>query len=164
MLAAGAAYVPVGVEQPARRRDRIRSRRRIRLILGERPVPPDAGARKTRAHRVLSLREAWATTVGRPRHGPVDALAYVIFTSGSTGEPKGVEITHAAAANTVADIARASASVRTTGCFALSALDFDLSVYDIFGLLAAGGVAGAARRRAATRTGAGGRARPPNTT
>ena len=29
-----------------------------------------------------------------------DATAYVIFTSGSTGEPKGVEITHAAANNT----------------------------------------------------------------
>ncbi|MFD6726209.1 AMP-binding protein, partial [Streptomyces sp. NPDC060131] len=66
-------------------------------------------------------------------------LAYVIFTSGSTGEPKGVEITHAAAWNTIADINARHAIRGDDRVFALSALDFDLSVYDVFGLLAAGG-------------------------
>lgn len=66
-------------------------------------------------------------------------LAYVIFTSGSTGKPKGVMIEHRQVVNTLLDINdrfNVSASDRI---FALSNLDFDLSVYDIFGVLAAGG-------------------------
>jgi amino acid adenylation domain-containing protein len=68
-----------------------------------------------------------------------DGLAYIIFTSGSTGTPKGVSITHRSAANTVLDI-NARFGVSEKDCvLALSSLSFDLSVYDIFGLLAAGG-------------------------
>jgi amino acid adenylation domain-containing protein len=68
-----------------------------------------------------------------------DDLAYVIYTSGSTGAPKGVAITHRAALNTVRDISERFAVGPTDRVLALSALSFDLSVYDIFGLLAAGG-------------------------
>jgi non-ribosomal peptide synthetase component F len=63
----------------------------------------------------------------------------VIFTSGSTGEPKGVELTHRAAANTVEDINERHGIGPDDRVLAVSALDFDLSVYDIFGLLGAGG-------------------------
>jgi amino acid adenylation domain-containing protein len=66
-------------------------------------------------------------------------LAYVIFTSGSTGEPKGVVIDHQGAANTIADINEKFSVTEQDKTLALSALNFDLSVYDIFGLLAAGG-------------------------
>lgn len=66
-------------------------------------------------------------------------LSYVIFTSGSTGLPKGVMIDHRGAVNTLLDInARFKVSPQDRA-IALSALNFDLSVYDIFGLLAAGG-------------------------
>ncbi len=68
-----------------------------------------------------------------------DALAYVIFTSGSTGAPKGVEIAHGPAVNTCLDInARFGLGARTV-TFAISSLSFDLSVWDIFGTLGAGG-------------------------
>ncbi|MGJ6968544.1 amino acid adenylation domain-containing protein [Streptosporangium sp. G11] len=141
VLAAGAAYVPVGLDQPAGRRDRIRAVAGIGLTLGERPEPPRTGApEEIGAHRVMSLREALNhEPLERPRHVPVEALAYVIFTSGSTGEPKGVKISHAAAWNTVADIGARHDIGPGDRVFALSALDFDLSVYDIFGLLSAGG-------------------------
>ncbi|GAA4203981.1 non-ribosomal peptide synthetase [Streptosporangium oxazolinicum] len=135
VLAAGAAYVPIGLDQPAARRDRIRAAAGIGLTLGERSEPPQAGA-----HQVMSLREALShEPLERARHAPVEALAYVIFTSGSTGEPKGVKISHAAAWNTVADIGARHDIGPGDRVFALSALDFDLSVYDIFGLLSAGG-------------------------
>ena len=66
-------------------------------------------------------------------------LAYVIFTSGSTGLPKGVMIDHRGAVNTVLDVNRRFAIGPDDRVLALSALNFDLSVWDIFGLLAAGG-------------------------
>jgi amino acid adenylation domain-containing protein len=65
--------------------------------------------------------------------------AYVIFTSGSTGDPKGVIINHMGASNTCHDINERFAITSADRCLALSALGFDLSVYDIFGILGAGG-------------------------
>lgn len=66
-------------------------------------------------------------------------VAYIIFTSGSTGEPKGVTITHAAAVNTIEDINNKNKVTCDDSVLGLSKLNFDLSVYDIFGLLQVGG-------------------------
>ena len=66
-------------------------------------------------------------------------MAYVIYTSGSTGMPKGVMIEHRAAVNTIIDVNERFAVGKDDKCIALSNLNFDLSVYDIFGLLIAGG-------------------------
>lgn len=68
-----------------------------------------------------------------------DDLAYVIFTSGSTGDPKGVMMTHRAALNTCLDINRRFAMGPHDRVLGLSSLSFDLSVWDIFGVLGAGG-------------------------
>lgn len=68
-----------------------------------------------------------------------DDLAYVIYTSGSTGRPKGVAITHRAASNTVGDILERFKLTEYDRTLGLSALSFDLSVFDIFGLLSVGG-------------------------
>ncbi len=65
-------------------------------------------------------------------------LAYVIYTSGSTGLPKGVMIDHRGAVNTILDINRRFRVTPDDRVFALSSLSFDLSVYDVFGALAAG--------------------------
>ena len=68
-----------------------------------------------------------------------DDLAYVIYTSGSTGLPKGVMIDHRGAVNTLLDINRRFGVGPDDRVLALSSMSFDLSVYDVFGLLAAGG-------------------------
>ncbi|KAF3468909.1 AMP-binding protein [Streptomyces sp. Tu 3180] len=68
-----------------------------------------------------------------------DSPAYIIFTSGSTGEPKGVVVDHAAARVTVDDITDRLAVGPSDRVLGLSALSFDLSVYDVFGVLGAGG-------------------------
>lgn len=65
--------------------------------------------------------------------------AYVIFTSGSTGKPKGVTISHQGALNTIDGVNRRFNIGNQDKVFALSELSFDLSVYDIFGILAVGG-------------------------
>ena len=63
----------------------------------------------------------------------------MIFTSGSTGEPKGVMIDHRGALNTVLDLNERCGVGPGDRVLALSSMSFDLSVYDVFGLLSAGG-------------------------
>lgn len=66
-------------------------------------------------------------------------LAYIIFTSGSTGTPKGVEITHGQALNTITAINKMWGISKKDKALAVSEFDFDLSIYDLFGLLQVGG-------------------------
>ena len=66
-------------------------------------------------------------------------LAYVIFTSGSTGRPKGVMIQHQAVMNTIADLVQRFNLSHADRVLALSAMGFDLSVFDMFALLGIGG-------------------------
>jgi amino acid adenylation domain-containing protein len=66
-------------------------------------------------------------------------IAYVIFTSGSTGKPKGVTISHQGAVNTIDAVNRRFNVTSSDTVLAVSDLSFDLSVYDIFGLLFVGG-------------------------
>ncbi|KAF0866100.1 non-ribosomal peptide synthetase [Pseudomonas sp. LD120] len=138
ILAAGAVYVPVGIEQPPARRDMIYQRAGARVVITDQ-AHRDGGIWLAEL-RVVTLAQARpALALEQPLALAADALAYVIFTSGTTGEPKGVELCHQAAMNTVAAINRryqVSAEDRMLG---LSALDFDLSVYDLFGALSVGG-------------------------
>jgi natural product biosynthesis luciferase-like monooxygenase protein/amino acid adenylation domain-containing protein len=69
----------------------------------------------------------------------LEDLAYVIFTSGSTGIPKGVQVTHGGAVNTLADLIDRFA-IREPRIFGLSRLHFDLAVFDLFGAWLADGV------------------------
>ncbi|PKK16202.1 amino acid adenylation domain-containing protein [Thermomonospora sp. CIF 1] len=124
VLAAGAAYVPIGVEQPPARREKITKTAQIALSLTPAAL-------------------TWALAQAQPLAEPVPItpgqVAYVLFTSGSTGEPKGVEVSHRAAMNTIGDlIERFSLGPRDVS-LGISALDFDLSVFDLFALWTAGG-------------------------
>ncbi|WP_223830893.1 non-ribosomal peptide synthetase [Streptomyces venezuelae] len=136
VLAAGGTYVPVGVDQPPERRDRIHALSRCVLVLDGTGTAPEQGAGTPRLPLAEALRAA-------PLDAPVplsgEETAYVIFTSGSTGTPKGVEISHRAAVNTVEDIDERYGIGPRDRVLAVSALDFDLSVWDVFGPLAEGG-------------------------
>jgi amino acid adenylation domain-containing protein len=66
-------------------------------------------------------------------------IAYIIYTSGSTGEPKGVVVKHRPVINVIRWVNK-TFSVRTGDkLLFIASLGFDLSVYDIFGVLACGG-------------------------
>ena len=68
-----------------------------------------------------------------------DDAAYVLYTSGSTGKPKGVMIGHRGLVNCILETNRTFQVNSNDRVLAVTALHHDMSVYDIFGLLAAGG-------------------------
>jgi len=63
-------------------------------------------------------------------------LAYVLYTSGSTGKPKGVMIEQRSVINRMADVAKRFGLKPEDRAIAIMALHHDLSVFDIFGMLA----------------------------
>jgi len=66
-------------------------------------------------------------------------MAYVIFTSGSTGIPKGVIEQHRPVINIIEWVNRMFNVSPHDKLLFIASIGFDLSIYDIFGLLAAGG-------------------------
>ncbi len=74
-----------------------------------------------------------------PILGTSDDIAYVIFTSGSTGTPKGVVVRHEPVINLIEWVNKTFNINSADRVLFITSLCFDLSVYDIFGLLAAGG-------------------------
>lgn len=68
-----------------------------------------------------------------------DDIAYVIFTSGSTGRPKGVAVAHNALVNLVQWVNERFAVGPADRLLQVTSFCFDLSVYDVFGILSAGG-------------------------
>ena len=78
---------------------------------------------------------------GRPAAGTSvrpDTTAYAIFTSGSTGTPKGVVVQHTSVVNLIEWMNVRYAVGPGDRLLWVTALTFDLSVYDLFGTLAAG--------------------------
>jgi amino acid adenylation domain-containing protein len=68
-----------------------------------------------------------------------DKLAYIIYTSGSTGVPKGVAVQHRPVINLIDWVNRQFNVGPADKLLFTTSICFDLSVYDIFGMLAAGG-------------------------
>ncbi|QSQ26197.1 amino acid adenylation domain-containing protein [Pyxidicoccus parkwayensis] len=139
-LQAGTAYIPLDPSQPTERLHYILANAGVRHVLTtastEARVSWPAGI-----ERLSVDGDTLADVSGEapsPGIGP-ESLAYVIYTSGSTGQPKGVMISHRGALNTVIDINERFDVGPGDRVLALSSLGFDLSVYDIFGTLAAGG-------------------------
>jgi amino acid adenylation domain-containing protein len=144
ILESGAAYLPIDASLPQQRRDQLLALGEARVALTQ-PWLLDKLAWPSSLHKLAVTplsHEQQQTALSQPATAPAqqpEDLAYVIFTSGSTGVPKGVMIAHRAALNTVLDINQRFAVSDRDRVLALSSMSFDLSVYDVFGLLAAGG-------------------------
>ncbi|HEY6362702.1 MAG TPA: amino acid adenylation domain-containing protein, partial [Vicinamibacterales bacterium] len=139
VLKAGAAYLPIEPTQPTERLHYLLAHSQASLVLTQ--AEWDARLEWPAGVERLVVENAPRPggQVRRPDPGQVDDLAYVIYTSGSTGQPKGVMIDHRGAANTILDLNHRFGVGPGDTALSVSSLGFDLSVYDIFGMLAAGG-------------------------
>ncbi|MFB9994576.1 amino acid adenylation domain-containing protein [Deinococcus oregonensis] len=139
VMRAGGAYLPVDPDQPPERILSLLAASGARLALtqphlaGRLPATPELSVWPFTASPPPA-----ASRVPLPTLVPTD-LAYIIYTSGSTGQPKGVMIDHRGAVNTVLDINHRFSIGPADRVLGVSALTFDLSVYDLFGSFAAGG-------------------------
>jgi len=138
VVMAGAAYLPVDPALPDTRRAFLADSGGVSLVLTQSRLAGLDWPDGVETVAVDTLASSDDPVPALSDATPAD-LAYVIFTSGSTGQPKGVMIEHRAALNTVADINRRFQVTEGDAVLGLSSLSFDLSVYDIFGLLGCGG-------------------------
>jgi amino acid adenylation domain-containing protein len=135
VLTAGAAYVPIDPDLPSERRAYLLESTNASIVLTQSEFMQifDSDLACIAVDTFPMVQSEIPALVQHPSD-----LAYVIYTSGSTGLPKGVMITHQAAVNTILDVNQRFQVNNCDRVFALSSLSFDLSVYDIFGTLAAG--------------------------
>jgi len=140
ILKAGGAYLPIDVNLPQQRIDYLLEHTQTRVVLVQDSIDVSGLDPALQVERVVlhSQEELAAHAQAGAVVQKASDLAYTIFTSGSTGMPKGVMIDHTGAVNTIVDINRRFAVGPADRIFAISELNFDLSVYDIFGALAAG--------------------------
>lgn len=160
VLKSGAAYAPVECSLPTERIRRLLTALRapavvctpqraepLRQLAGELPDLRHilvVGAAMDGPDTTGSVTTGAATApvpadAPRPHRARPDDLAYVIFTSGSTGTPKGVLMRHAPVVNLIRWVNSTFDVGAQDRVLFLTAFGFDLSVYDVFGLLAAGG-------------------------
>jgi amino acid adenylation domain-containing protein len=137
ILIAGGAYLPVDLNQPQPRIDYLLANGQVQIVL----VANDEDLARQWPETVQAYRLADASADAATDLAPIQQqtdLAYVLYTSGSTGKPKGVMISHRNVVNMVEHTNSHFAVKAGDRAFNITALNHDLSVYDIFGCLAAG--------------------------
>jgi amino acid adenylation domain-containing protein len=135
---AGGAYVPLDVRSPDERSCGILEQAKARVVIARSSRCRALAGSAAHALAIDGLGELTPSERRPEVNVASNNLAYIIFTSGSTGAPKGVMIEHQSALNTILDINQRFSVGPEDRLIGLSALGFDLSVYDIFGALAAG--------------------------
>lgn len=139
ILFAGAVYVPIGINQPKERRKKICEQIGIEYVISDKDTINRVSINSENVIYVSMDDIGDKIALNSPVEIKSSDSAYVIMTSGTTGVPKGVEICHDSAINTIIDINEKYNIVNRDTIIMVSAIDFDLSVYDIFGLLSVGG-------------------------
>ncbi|GAA2637997.1 hypothetical protein GCM10010399_84080 [Dactylosporangium fulvum] len=155
VLKSGAAYAPIDANQPVERIRGLLEGLRSTVVLTDPASLADVEAVTAAVPAVRDVlwvgapggsapAQRWALAdpgpdAPRPQRAVDTDQAYVIFTSGSTGTPKGVVLTHAPVVNLIDWVNSTHGMGPDDRVLFVTSLGFDLSVYDVFGVLAAGG-------------------------
>ena len=139
IMKAGGAYVPIDPDYPLERQEYIlKNSAAVKVISdGNYPLEQFLTEGQFIKMNTLDLNGYENNNLGLA----IDSkqLAYTIYTSGSTGRPKGVMIEHHSAVNLILWVNTEFQMGPNDRVLFITSMCFDLSVYDIFGLLAAGG-------------------------
>jgi amino acid adenylation domain-containing protein len=141
VLRAGGIYVPVDPAVPDERLAWLVEKSHAAIVLTQPALVADRvwpqAAKVVEVSSELPQERVAVPPV--PEYVPADAIACVIFTSGSTGLPKGVMLTHRGIMSCVIPTV-AEFNIDSADCaFGITALHHDLSLFDVFGILGAGG-------------------------
>ncbi|MFD4628396.1 amino acid adenylation domain-containing protein [Streptomyces sp. NPDC058284] len=139
-LESGAAWLPLDPGLPADRRERLLDMTGVRLVLTQRKVAGRWEWPRGVTELVVDDDAQWADVDDgplTPAQNPEDP-AYLLFTSGSTGTPKGVVVPHRGALNTLVHVIERYGVTDRDRAIGLSAMSFDLSIWDMLGTLCAG--------------------------
>jgi amino acid adenylation domain-containing protein len=141
ILKVGAAYVPLNLTDPVTRTLTIIDSARIKFIITNTGHDLDLKSNTEKLNIEQLIKHSHHLQV-RCNNIVIRSTdpAYIIFTSGTTGTPKGVLVNHKSVINTIEWVNKTFGISHNDKLLWITNLSFDLSVYDIFGLLAAGGI------------------------
>ena len=134
ILQIGAVYIPLAHNNPANRTKEILKKADAKCLFTDRNFDFSDWILIPKSDLLDGLKGHWI-----PNKIENTDTGYIIYTSGSSGTPKGVVISHKAAMNTIEDVNRRFGITGRDCAIAISSLSFDLSVYDLFGVLGVGG-------------------------
>ncbi|TNE55038.1 MAG: amino acid adenylation domain-containing protein [Bacteroidetes bacterium] len=138
ILKAGASYVPIDPAYPAERKKYILENSAAQTLINLCPEKLNLGD-----DQCLEIMLQDKDLIHQSKEKPAiqvgtEELAYTIYTSGSTGRPKGVMISHEAAVNLFRWVNECFEVNSDDRLLFITSVCFDLSVYDIFGILSSG--------------------------
>ncbi|WP_374562000.1 amino acid adenylation domain-containing protein [Ideonella sp.] len=141
IIKCGGAFIPLNIDDPQDRLARVLAQAQATTVVSTRE---HYGRFDDPGRRVVLLDAEAEQIAGRPsQFQPREAVlsddrAYIIFTSGSTGTPKGVIVRHRPVVNLIEWAERTFNFNAADRVLFVNPLSFDLSIFDLFGMLAYG--------------------------